>query len=105
MSALLYRLTGAGINLSGADLGRANMAGMMAENTNFSNAVLYGANLKEACLNGSDFSGAILGHHDLTTAQLEQADFSGVHISPGIELTQGQLDKMKRVQRRRIHPK
>ena len=95
MSALLYRLTGAGINLSGADLGRANMAGMMAENTNFSNAVLYGANLKEACLNGSDFSGAILGHHDLTTAQLEQADFSGVHISPGIELTQGQLDKMK----------
>ena len=95
MSALLYRLTGAGINLSGADLGRANMAGMMAENTNFSNAVLYGAKLKEACLNGSDFSGAILGHHDLTTAQLEQADFSGVHISPGIELTQGQLDKMK----------
>ena len=95
LGALLYRMTGEWVNLSGADLAGANMVGMMAENTNFSNAVLYGANLTEACLNGSDFSGAILGHNDLTTAQLEQADFSGVHISPGIELTQGQLDKMK----------
>ena len=95
IGALLYRMTGDRINLSGADLVGANMVDMLAENTNFSNATLYGANLKGACLNGSDFSGAILGHNDLTTTRLEQADFSGVHISPGIELTQDQLDKMK----------
>ena len=93
--ALLYRMTGDRINLSGADLAGANMEGMLAENTNFSNATLDGANLKEARLNGSDFSGAILGDNDLTTTKLEQADFSGVHISPGIKLTQDQLDKMK----------
>ena len=68
-------------NLSGADLGGANLSGANLIRADLSGANLSGANLIRADLSGADLSGANLSEADLSEADLSGADLSGANLS------------------------
>ena len=71
-----------GANLSGANLQRSKLSGIMAMRADFSDAImkdakLVRANLKQASFHGADLAGADLSGADLSGADLRQAILVG----------------------------
>ena len=73
--ANLYRADLGGANLYRADLSRADLSG-----ANFSEAILSRANLSGADLSRADLSGADLSRVNLSRADLSGADLSGANL-------------------------
>ena len=74
------------VNLSGANLGRAdlryaNLSGADLRYAELSSANLLGADLSSADLSGANLSGAKLRHVNLNGAKLRYADLKGVDLS------------------------
>jgi uncharacterized protein YjbI with pentapeptide repeats len=80
------------IDLSGEDLGRANLRGANLHGANLSHTLLDEATLNEAYLSGADFSRANLSGADLRRAYLRRADFSGANLR-GANLSRANLSE------------
>lgn len=78
------------VNLSGAELKGADLAGVLFSRLNLGSSFFQGANLSQAYLslssmrevnfNGANLSGAIIRGSDLTEAQLENANLSNANL-------------------------
>lgn len=66
-----------GINLSGQNLGGANLTGTNLSGANLSGANLTGTNLSGANLTGANLSGVSMSNTDLSGANLRGASLSG----------------------------
>jgi len=69
-----------GLNLSGADLTRADLSNANLFDTDLSGADLVGTNLTGSDLTGANLSGADLTRADLTGARLWHADLTGAKL-------------------------
>lgn len=70
----------AGWNLSQLDLSHAHLSGANLQNANLSGTNLTGAYLREANLSGADLTGSILKDADLTDANLQGASLYGAEL-------------------------
>lgn len=92
-----------GVNLSKANLYKANLAGAAFDLANLSKANLYKANLAGASLDLANLSRAYLVEVNLSEADLSRAnlsevdlfhaDMSGINLSPGPDLIQADLSR------------
>ncbi|MFN7534403.1 MAG: pentapeptide repeat-containing protein, partial [Brevundimonas sp.] len=81
-----YDTCASGVNLSGANLQRSRLSGVIAVAADFSDALmkdckLVRANLKQANFRGADLSGADLSGADLTGADLRDAVLMGARTT------------------------
>ena len=92
--SLLYGLEdGSTTNLAGANLTRANLAGVGAQFSNFEGANLqeanlWGINLYQANCQGANFTGAIIipvGQGSLDEANFEDANLTGAQMGHGLQ--------------------
>ncbi|MEP3653680.1 MAG: pentapeptide repeat-containing protein [Litorimonas sp.] len=110
--ALMYRVSGAGVNmpnavledatltearlsgakLANANLSRANLSRAVFSNSDFKGAQFDNANLTEAHFQNGQFQNADFGGAILLDANLDDADFSGANMSTVQGLKQVQLD-------------
>jgi DnaJ-domain-containing protein 1 len=87
------RVQGGPINLSRAEIRRAQLDQATFIEANLMGAVLTEADLSEARLEKADLRGAKLAYADLRGAQLEGANLCGADLRLATGLTQAQIDR------------